>query len=80
MTAKDFDQDLLELYDYYAHGRSRSASFWTAPGNGAVGGVTAVMLLQMLSPNYALAQQVAADDAGIVAERVTYPSPTGMAW
>lgn len=42
-----------------------------------MGGITAVMLLQMLSPDYALAQQVAADDAGIMAERVTYPSPIG---
>ena len=31
----------------------------------------------MMSPNYALAEQVAADDPEIVAEYVTYPSPNG---
>lgn len=77
MTAKDFDQELLELYDYYAHGKITKREFLDRAGKWAVGGVTAVMLLNMLSPNYALAQQVAADDAGIVAERVTYPSPNG---
>ncbi len=77
MTAKDFDQELLELYDYYAHGKISKREFLDRAGKWAVGGVTAVMLLQMLAPNYALAQQVAVDDAGIVAERITYPSPNG---
>ena len=77
MTAKDFDQELLELYDFYAHGKISKREFLDRAGKWAVGGVTAVMLLNMLSPNYALAQQVAADDAGIVAERVTYPAPNG---
>lgn len=77
MTAKDFDQELLQLYDYYAHGKISKREFLDRAGKWAVGGVTAVMLLQMLAPNYALAQQVAADDSGIVAERVTYPSPNG---
>jgi carboxymethylenebutenolidase len=77
MTAKDFDQELLELYDYYAHGKISKREFLDRAGKWAVGGVTAVMLLQMLAPNYALAQQVAADDAGIVAERITYPSSNG---
>ncbi|MCL4156157.1 UNVERIFIED_CONTAM: hypothetical protein GTU68_058020, partial [Idotea baltica] len=35
------------------------------------------MLLDQLSPDYALAQQVAPDDADIVTERMTYPSPNG---
>jgi carboxymethylenebutenolidase len=77
MTAKDFDQELLELYDFYAHGKISKREFLDRAGKWAVGGVTAVMLLSMLSPNYALAQQVAADDSGIVAERVSYPSPSG---
>lgn len=77
MTAKDFDQELLELYDYYAHGKISKREFLDRAGKWAVGGVTAVMLLQMLAPNYALAQQVAPEDEGIVAERVTYPSPNG---
>jgi carboxymethylenebutenolidase len=43
----------------------------------AVGGVTAVMLLDMLKPNYALANQVPKDDKRIAAEYVTVPSPQG---
>lgn len=77
MTAKDFDQALLELYDFYAHGRITKREFLDRAGRFAVGGLTATALLQMLGPNYALAQQVAADDAEIVAEQVTYPSPNG---
>lgn len=77
MTAKDFAPELLELYDFYAHGRITKREFLDRAGKFAVGGVTAVMLLNMLGPNYALAQQVAVDDSGIVAERVSYPSPDG---
>lgn len=77
MTAKDFPQELIELYDYYAHGRITKREFLDRAGRYAVGGVTAAMLLQMLSPNYALAEQVAPDDSSILAERITYPSPQG---
>lgn len=77
MTAKDFDPELLELYDFYAHGRLTKREFLDRAGKWAVGGVTAMMLLNMLSPNYAWAQQVAEDDAAIRAERISYPSPGG---
>lgn len=77
MTAKDFPQELLDLYDFYAHGRITKREFLNGAAKFAVGGVTAAMLLQQLSPNYALAQQVAADDPEIVTERITYPSPNG---
>ncbi|MEO8530827.1 MAG: dienelactone hydrolase family protein, partial [Deltaproteobacteria bacterium] len=77
MSAKDFDQELLDLYDFYAHGKITKREFLDRAGKWAIGGVTAVTLLQMLSPNYALAQQVAMDDPSIVSERITYPSPAG---
>ncbi len=77
MTAKDFSPKLLELYDFYAHGRITKREFLDRAGKFAVGGLTAVAILGLMSPNYALAQQVAADDADIVAEYVTYPSPNG---
>lgn len=77
MTAKDFSPELLELYDFYAHGRITKREFLDRAGKFAVGGLTAVAILGLMSPNYALAQQVAADDADIVAEYVTYPSPNG---
>ncbi|GGG24757.1 dienelactone hydrolase [Chelatococcus composti] len=77
LTAKDFPQELLELYDFYAHGRITKREFLDGAAKFAVGGTTAAALLHMLSPNYALAQQVAPTDPDIVAQYVTYPSPNG---
>jgi carboxymethylenebutenolidase len=77
LTAKDFDQELLDLYDFYAHGKISKREFLDRAGKWAVGGVTALALLQTLSPNYALAQQVAEDDADIAGEDITYSSPNG---
>ena len=56
---------------------------WTAASSPArrrafaLGGITAEVLLQRLSPNYALAQQVAPGDERIRVEYVTYESPRG---
>ncbi len=77
MTAKDFPQELLDLYDGYAHGRITKREFLNGAAKFAVGGVTAAMLLDQLKPNYAFAQQVAPDDATLVTERITYSSPNG---
>lgn len=77
MTAKDFDQELLDLYDFYAHGKITKREFLDRAGKFAVGGVTAVALLGMLSPNYAYAEQVSFNDPDIVADYITYPSPNG---
>ncbi|WDR03451.1 YghX family hydrolase [Devosia algicola] len=77
MTAKDFDQELLELYDYYVHGKITKREFLDRAGKFAVGGLTAVALLNLLSPNYAMAQQVTFTDPDIDAEYITYPSPNG---
>ena len=77
LTAADFDQDLLDLYDYYAHGKISKREFMDRAGKWAAGGLTAAAILGTLSPNYALAQQVEADDPEIEGEDITYPSPDG---
>jgi carboxymethylenebutenolidase len=77
LTAKDFDRELLELYDFYAHGKITKRDFLDGAAKFAVGGLTAAAILGMMSPNYALAQQVADDDPEIAAEYVMYPSPNG---
>lgn len=77
MTARDFDQELLELYDYYAHGLISKREFLDRAGKFSVGGLTAAALLNLLSPDYALADQVAFTDPDIAPEYVTYPSPMG---
>lgn len=77
LTAADFDQDLLDLYDFYAHGKMTKREFLDRAGKYAIGGLTAMAMLDMLSPNYALAEQVSFNDPDIVPEYVTYPSPNG---
>lgn len=77
MTAADFDPELLELYDFYAHGMISKREFLDKAGRFAVGGVTAVALLNMLSPDYAMAEQVSFNDPDISASYITYPSPNG---
>lgn len=77
LTAADFDQELLDLYDYYAHGKISKREFLDRAGKWAVGGLTAAAILGTLSPNYALAQQVTEDDPDIEAEDITYQSVNG---
>ncbi len=77
MTAKDFHPELLELYDFYAHGKITKREFLDRAGKFTVGGLTAMAVLGMMSPDYALAQQVSLTDEDIVAEYVMYPSPNG---
>jgi len=77
MTAKDFSHELLELYDFYAHGRITRREFLDRAGKYTAAGVTAFAALDMLKPDYALAQQVSFTDPDIVAQYVTYPSPEG---
>ena len=77
LTAADFDQELLDLYDYYAHGKITKREFLDRAGKWAVGGLTAAAILGTLAPNYALAQQVAEDDPDIMGEDITYSSPNG---
>lgn len=77
MTAKDFAPELLELYDFYAHGHISKRQFLDGAGKFAVGGLTAIAILRMMSPNYAFAEQVQFTDPDIVADYVMYPSPNG---
>lgn len=77
LTAKDFPPELLELYDYYAHGKISKREFISMAAKLAVGGMTGATLLGMMSPNYALAQQVEFTDPAIIPEYIHYDSPTG---
>lgn len=76
-TAQEFDQELLDLYDYYVHGQIDRRAFLQRAAKYAVGGLTALALLEMLSPQYALAAQVPKDDARVKTEYLKYPSPGG---
>lgn len=76
-TAADFDPEVLILFDAYVHGALDRRGFLDKAAKYTVGGVTAAMLLDELSPKFAEAQQVAKDDPRLKAEFVTYPSPSG---
>ncbi|MEC5342883.1 YghX family hydrolase [Brenneria populi] len=77
MTAKDFSPELLELYDYYAHGKITKREFVSMAAKFAIGGMTGMTLLSLMSPNYALAQQVEFTDPAIIPEYINYSSPSG---
>lgn len=76
-TAHDFDQELLVLFDAYVHGIIDRRTFLDRAGKFAVGGVTAAMLLDQLSPKFAEAQVVKTDDARITSSYLEYDSPKG---
>lgn len=77
LTAKDFHPDILQLYDFYVHGRISRRDFLDRAAQYAVGGLTAASILASLSPNYALAHQVDFTDPDIRPEYLRYPSPNG---
>jgi carboxymethylenebutenolidase len=75
--ASDYPQELLDLFHEYQHGNIDRRSFLERAARFAVGGVTAVALLESLRPNYAWAQQVKKDDARITTSVETVQSPQG---
>ena len=77
LTAQDFDQELLILFDAYVHGAVDRRGFLNQAQRFAKAGVTAAGLLAALSPDFAAGQQVKPDDARLKAEHVTVPSPSG---
>jgi carboxymethylenebutenolidase len=76
-SAHEFDQELLGLFDAYVHGAIDRRTFLDRAAKFAVGGVTAMMLLDQLSPNFAAAQVVKPEDKRLTAKRVDFDSPKG---
>jgi carboxymethylenebutenolidase len=75
--AQDFDQELLDLYDYYVHGQIDRRGFLERAAKFAVGGLTAAALLELLSPQYVFAAQVSKEDDRVSSSYLKYPSPEG---
>jgi carboxymethylenebutenolidase len=75
--ADDFHPEVLDWFDRYVHGQVDRRGFLNGVAKYAVGGVTATMLLEALSPRFAEAQQVAKDDKRIDARFVEFASPDG---
>ncbi len=75
--ASDFDQEVLDLFDEYVHGIVDRRGFLERAARFAVGGVTAAMLLDALSPRFAEAQQIAKDDKRLKTSYLEFESPKG---
>src|SRR5437667_1706926 len=76
-NASEYPQELLDLFHEYQHGDITRRDFLDRAKKFAVGGVTAMALVESLRPNYAWAQQVKQDDARIKTEYATVQSPEG---
>jgi carboxymethylenebutenolidase len=77
LTANDFDQELLILFDAYVHGAVDRRGFLSGAQKFAKAGVTAAGLLAALSPNFAAGQQVKPDDNRLKTQTITVNSPKG---
>jgi carboxymethylenebutenolidase len=77
LSARDFDPELLRLFDRYVHGLTDRRGFLEGAAKFAVSGVTAAGLLAALSPRFAQAQQVPESDPRIHTEYVEIASPQG---
>jgi carboxymethylenebutenolidase len=77
LTAQDFAPELLELYDFYVHGKITKREFLQRSAGFAAAGLTGGAVLAALMPNYAWAQQVSFNDPEIRADYINYPSSRG---
>src|SRR5262245_65803715 len=77
LKAWDLPKEVLNLFDQFVHGDIDRRGFLEQASKYAVGGLTAAAMLDFLSPNYALAQQVKENDERIQTEWVTVNSPDG---
>ncbi len=77
LKASDFDQEVLDLFNLYIHSKIDRREFLAKVSKYAVGGITALSILESLSPRYAEAQQVAPDDSRLKTEYVEFPTPNG---
>ena len=75
--ATDFHPYILEIFDGYVHGKLTKREFIREAGKFAVAGVTGLMILKQLQPDYALARQVEPTDPGISTSRVMIPAQEG---
>ncbi len=76
-TSRDFDPEVMRLFDQYVHGSIDRRGFLAGAARFAVGATTAAGLLAALSPRFADAQQVKPDDPRLSTTYVEFDSPNG---
>jgi carboxymethylenebutenolidase len=74
-TIRDYDPQVLELFDSYVHGGIDRREFLRKAGTMALGGLTAATILSGLAPDYVQAMDIEKTDARIADEYLVYPSP-----
>jgi carboxymethylenebutenolidase len=77
LSAKDFQPEVLQLFDRYVHGDLSRRGFLESAARWAGSAAGATALLTALSPQFAQAQQVAPSDARIQSHYQEFDSPLG---
>ena len=78
VNTKELHPEVWKLFDKYVHGLVDRRGFLDGVSKHAVGGLTAVGILEALAPKYAEAQiQVPPTDPRVKTEYVQVPSPQG---
>lgn len=77
ISKKDISQEVLDLYDDYAHNKIQRRDFVKKLSTYAVGGLTVSSLLSFVMPDYINSIQVKADDPRLKSEYINYNSPNG---
>src|SRR5262245_9709405 len=75
--ASDYPQELLDLFHEYQHGDISRRTFLDNAARFATAGLTVAAIFESLTPNYAWAQQVPADDKRIKVGYEVVQSPQG---
>ena len=70
-------QEAFDWYDEYAHGFISRRTFLARLSTITTASLTVGVLLPILTPNYAMAEQVSFNDPEITATYETFPSPKG---
>ncbi len=76
-TARDFQPEVLQLFDRYVHGDLSRRDFIEQASRHAGSSAAAVGLLAALSPQFAAATVVPANDPRIVTRQLAFDSPLG---
>ncbi len=69
---EDLGQEVFDLFDSYVHSKINRREFMEQVSRYALGGLSAAAIFDYLSPKYAEAQQIKADDF------LFYPDLLGM--
>jgi len=76
-TSADFAPEVLQHFDAYVHGALSRRGFLVAVAKFATATLSAELILEQLSPQFAAAQQIPESDARLTITRTGFPSPDG---